>query len=646
VTFEFWIWNMVCAPRYGWPPLPLDQCRCDMSRSRRFSLPGALGKAAAVLGTAEKDKRGTQLIQRLTRPHTPTKNRPAHRWTPQTAWPDFLDLYSYCGQDVVAEDAAAARIPELTPSELATWQTDQVINLRGVQVDTDALDAALDILGQAERKYTLELATLTGGAVGSVSEVARLTAWLAGQGAHLPDMRADTVTEWLGKLPPGPARRALEIRAVLGGANVKKLRTLKLQVSSDGRLRDQYMYCGADRTGRWSAGGVQLQNLTGKGPHTAECEACGQIFNPDTGDLCPRCGAHMWHTLPAWSVEAVEQAVADVLTRDLELIERVWGDPVTLLAGCLRGLFTAKPGHDLVCVDFSAIEAVVIACLARCQWRIDALTAGRDIYLDSGSRLTGTPYEDYQAYKKEHGGQHPDRKKFKIFELALAYGGWIGAVMAFGGGDIMEESEIKQTILAWREASPEIVAFWGGQFVWCGPGKWDYRAELHGLEGAMIQAIMFPGQCFHVTDISYAVHNDVLYCRLPSGRFLHYHKPRLTPNEDKLHRGPSVQISFEGYNSNPTKGPVGWHRLEIYGARAAENVTQAVAADLQADALKRCEAAGYPIVMHTHDCQVAEVPEGFGSVKELAAIACERPPWAAFWPIKGSGWRNKRYGDD
>jgi DNA polymerase len=344
---------------------------------------------------------------------------------------------------------------------------------------------------------------------------------------------------------------------------------------------------------------------------------------------------------------AVEQAIADVLTRDLALIERVWGDPVTLLAGCLRGLFTAKPGHDLVCVDFSAIEAVVAACVSRCQWRIEVFGGHGKIYEESAARATGIPFDEILQHKIDTGQHHKARGTIgKVRELAGGYGGWVGAWKAFGADAFMTDIEIKLDVLRWRAESPEIVYAWGGQFVWCGPGKWNYRAELHGMEGAAIQAIMFPGQTFEFIDVAYAVHNDVLYCRLPSGRYLHYHSPRLSPVEDKLRRGPAVQITFEGYNSNAMKGPVGWHRLETYGGRLFENVVQAIAADIQADALKRCEAAGYPIVSHTHDEMTAEMPEGTGSIDEMSDILTARPEWGKWWPIRAAGWRGKRYRKD
>lgn len=576
VTFEFWIWNMVCVRRYGWPPLPLEQCHCAMAKARRYSLPGSLDNAAKVLGTPQKEKDGKRLLEKLTRPHTPTKNRTAHRWTPATAWEDFQKLYDYNGQDVVAEDHASARIPDLTPYEFATWRMDQTINARGVLVDVQTLDAALSILGQTEREYTVRLFELTNGAVGSVSEVAKFGEWLATIGVHLPNMQAETVRDALKRsdLPPA-AREALEIRDSLGAANVKKLRTLRLQVSSDGRLRDQYRYCGADRTGRFAAGGVQLQNITAKGPKTVRCGACGKLSGMAVGVVgCPRCG--QWVDLEPqneWTIEAVLQAIEDIRTGSLEHVERMWGAAIAVLCGCLRGLFVAAPGKKFICVDFSAIEAVGAACLSRCQWRIDVFSTHGKIYEASAAKATGIPFEEILEYKKQNGMHHPARKGVgKIRELAGGYGGWIGAWKNFGADEFFDtEDDIKADVLKWREESPEIVEMWGGQYRWCGPGKWDYRPELFGLEGAAIAAIQNPGQCYSHHDITYGVADDILFCRLPSGRYLHYHRPRLVATEDRMKRGPAVKITYEGWNSNATKGPVGWQRLETFGGRLFEN---------------------------------------------------------------------------
>lgn len=657
VTFEFWIWNMVATRRLGWPPLRLDQCHCAMAKARRFSLPASLDGAAKVLGTPQKHKEGKALLEKLSRPHTPTKKRPAHRWTPATAWDDFRRLYDYNLGDLVAEDNASALIPDLSAEERRIWLMDQTINARGVQVDIETLDAALDVLEQAERRYTKELVALTDGAVGSVSEVASFVDWLRAQGVPAPDLTKETVEKLLAsQRVQGPARRALEIRSVLGAANVKKLRSLRLQVSSDGRLRDQYKYCGADRTGRWSAGGVQLQNMTAAGPDALVCEGCTHSFGADTSArnefgavCCPRCGCSEYHAVKDWGVANVRDAIEDVRTRSLDRVVFTWGDPVAVLCGILRGLFIPRPGYKFVCVDFSAIEAVAAACLARCAWRIEVFATHGKIYEASAAKALGVPLEVILEYKAKNGQHHPARKKVgKVRELAGGYGGWINAWKNFGADEYYENDEaIKQDVLAWRAESPEIVEMWGGQYRWCGPGKWDYRPEMHGLEGAAIMAIQNPGTCYSHNDITYGVADDILFARLPSGRYLHYHRPRLVPVADKLQRGPSWSIAFEGYNSNSAKGPVGWVVMDTFGGRLFENKDQAVSRDIQALALLRCEDAGYSIVMHTHDEGVAEVPDRPEYTwQAMSELMTQREEWFAWWPIRGAGWEDDRYQKD
>ena len=653
-TFEFFIWNFVCTRRYGWPPLAIEQCYCVMSMARRWGLPGSLKNAAKALGAVDKDDAGAKLIQKLCRPHTPTSKRPGIRHTMADAFEDYQGMFSYCDQDVATEDDVKSRIPDLTDYERMTWLTDQRINLRGVKVDTATLEAGLRLLQEATAHYTLELCQLTGGEVSSSGEVAKLTAWLRSRGVNMPDMTSDSVADAIAALDAGnPARRALEIRRDLGSANVKKLAKLRHQLNSDDRLRNQYMYCGAERTGRWSsaaaddnASNSQLQNITAKGPDSRECEACGRIFGACLTD-CPDCGSFMCHDRDEWTVEAVEFAARDIRERPFLEVQRLWGNVVDLLCGCLRGLFVAKDGHDFICCDFSAVEAVALACLSRCEWRIEVFKTHGKIYEMSASKITGVPFEEMMRYKKETGMHHPTRKKIgKVAELASGYGGWVGAWCAFGADKFMDEAEIKKNVLAWRAESPEIVEFWGGQFRQTGPRLSDGHPEYFGLEGAAIQAVLHPGTPFWANDISYGVVNDVLYCRLPSGRSLAYHKPRLVEMEGKWGKPNSYSLTFMGFNTNPKNGPRGWVRMETYGGRLCENVTQAVCADIQAEALVRCEAAAYPIVMHTHDEGCAEVPEDFGSVEEMCAIMGKAPAWASWWPLKAAGWRHKRYQKD
>ena len=649
ITFEFWIWNMVAVRRLGWPVLTLEQCVCVMARSRRFGLPGSLAASASVIGGVQKDKEGGQLIQKLCRPHKPTKNRAEFRRLPWTDWDLFVGLYKYCEGDVKAEDYVAAHIPDLTPYERATWLADQTINLRGVAVDVETLDAALHIQQQMTDRFRLELAQITHGSVNTESEVEKMREFLALRGEHLPDMQAETVDEALkgaGFMDPA-AVRVLEIRKALAGANIRKLPTLKRQLSSDGRLRAQYMYCGADRTGRWSAGGVQMQNLTAKGPKSKQCNECGHIVGHAYKGDCPECMLGGFVALDDWTVDAVEYAIQDIRSRDLDRVINIWGDPATLLAGCLRGLFVSAPGKKLICCDFSAIEAVVLACLSRCQWRIDVFNTHGKIYEMSASKISGVPFEEMLAYKVQNNHDHPLRKSLgKVAELASGYAGWIGAWKNFGAEKhFPDDAAIKDAILSWREASPEIVEFWGGQHRQVGAKPWDSEPCLFGLEGAAVAACMRPGNWYDVGDVSFGQFKDVLYCRLPSGRFLHYHRPRLVPTQDKLRRD-ILMITFEGWNSDPKRGPKGWKRLDTYGGRLCENITQAVAADIQAEALVRLEARGYPVVMHTHDEASAELWAHEGSVEDMQAVMSERPAWAHWWPIRAAGWTHTRYQKD
>lgn len=646
-TFEWYVWNYCCVRKYGFPEWPLEQARCAMAKSRRFSMPAALGKAALALGTPEKDKAGHNLIQKLCRPHTPTKNRAEHRWTVATAFEDYKRLWLYNDGDVYAEDCAAAKIPDLNPTELQVWLLDQRINARGLRVDVQTLDAAIGLHQLSVADYNGQLTALTNGEVETVNQNAKFRKWIGGQGYSCASLDADSRKAILAD-PTAPPQvlQAVGIAECIMSANIKKLYAIKDRVSADGRLRDQYKYCGADRTGRWSAGGAQLQNMTAKGPKTVTCNACGFRQVKDVAGACLACHHTCLTAENDWTVEAVVDAVEDVRTGDLQRVRMRWGQEVDLLCGILRGLFTASEGNKLVCCDFSAIEAVVLACLSRCQWRIDLFnTPGECVYTKSASSITGTPLEFYKAHKAETGAHHVDRKKIgKVAELASGYAGWLGAWKAFG--DDRGDAAIKKDILAWRAASPEIVEFWGDEYKWCGPGKWDFEFKPHGLEGAAISAIQRPGHVFTHLDISYTVRDDILFCRLPSGRLLHYHQPRLHPVEDKLRRGPRNQITFMGWNSNAMKGKVGWTRMDTYGGRLTENVVQAVARDIQAEAMLRCEAAGYHVVLHTHDEICAEVPQDFGSVEEMESIMSVRPDWCNWWPIKAAGWAHKRYQKD
>ena len=586
-AFEYHIWREVCHLRMGWPPLPYTQLRCAMSKARAHSLPGKLGKAAEAIGaTEQKDKAGETLLRKLSVP-TNVKTRPTTE--------DYNALYQYNMQDLRAEEAVSSRCPDLSPFEMDVWLLDQGINFRGVYVDRAALSDCAEIVRQATDRYTGELRRLTGGAVQSVGELAKMTAWLATQGVETRSLESDAVETLLAGELPERARRVLEIRSSLGAASVKKLSAIERRLSRDGRLRDLFAYCGADRTGRWAGRGPQPQNLPG-----------------------------------GMASDEVERTLSVIASRDLSTVEAAHptGDSIAAVSGCLRGLFCAAPGHDLICSDFSAIEAVVLAELAGETWRQDVFRTHGKIYETSASKLTGKTLEYYLEYKKENDKHHPHRKLGKVAELASGYGGGLGAWKAFGADEFMDDDQIRESVKAWRDASPMVVALW-----------W-------GLQDAALMAITNPGYCYAYRGISYGVSDDILYCQLPSGRRLTYHQPRI--HQKMMPWGKETTcITYYGWNSNYLNGPVGWMRLETYGPKLTENLVQAVSRDILAHSMLALDRAGYPIVLHVHDEVVSEVPHGCGSVEEFEQIMGRMPAWATGWPVKAAGgWRGLRYRKD
>jgi DNA polymerase len=326
--------------------------------------------------------------------------------------------------------------------------------------------------------------------------------------------------------------------------------------------------------------------------------------------------------------EKVTEVLDVIARRDLTTVEAAYGDAIAAVSGCLRGLFCAAPGHDLICSDFSAIEAVVLAELAGETWRQDVFRTHGKIYETSASKLTGNTLEFYLEYKKENDKHHPHRKLGKVAELSSGYGGGLGAWKAFGADEFMDDDQIRESVKAWREASPMVVALW-----------W-------GLQDAALAAITNPCYCYSYRGVSYGVSDDILYCQLPSGRRLTYHQPRI--HHKMMPWGKETTcITYYGWNSNYLNGPVGWMRLETYGPKLTENLVQAVSRDILAHSMLALDRAGYPIVLHVHDEIVSEVPHSYGSVEEFEQIMGLMPAWAAGWPVKAAGgWRGLRYRKD
>jgi hypothetical protein len=621
--FEFAIWTNVCVPKYGWPPLSLWQVRDVAAKAAAWTLPRKLETAAKVLKTpTQKDAPGRAIMLKVSKPHTPTEKEPFHQYTRENAPDDFAALDAYCVNDVRAEDCVSARCPDLSEHETRVFLVDQSINVRGVMVDRELVAAALDVVAQAENRYNAELAHLTGGRVQTHNQLDALKGWLwQTQGVWAPEITKDTLPELLALNLPPAARRGLEIRAALNSQSVKKTRAMWRMMGHDARLRGLYTYAGAARTWRWAGSGVQPQNLPNAGPPVQRCGHCGTVrwarlwFCPS----CFRCEARPCD----WGIEAAEACIPAIFSRSLDTVEALWGDALTAIAGCLRSFFIAAPGNELICSDFTAIEAVVIAQLAGEEWRLDVFRTHGKIYEASAARIFGVPFAEFERYKRDEGMHHPLRKKGKTAELASGYQGWVEAWRRFGADGT--DDELAPQVAKWRRENPAIVALW------------------HGLEAASIAAVENPGQCYRYREIAYQMGGDVLYCRLPSGRCIPYHKPRI--REGLRYDKPHKFLSYMGVDSKTKQ----WVRIEIHGGKHAENITQATSRDLFADALLRLETAGYPIVIHTHDEPAAEVAEGSGSIEQFEALMRAVEPWAQPWAdtIKAAGgWRGKRYRKD
>ncbi len=680
VMFEMLIWENVCVPKYGWPSiLPWRyQLRCSMAKARVNALPGPLASLAEVLGTTAKDKEGKRLLDKFSVPRNPTKKDPRTRIRPEDDWPDYVRLDAYCHTDVLAEADASGKMPDMTAAELFFWFIDQEINWRGVAIDRAGVRNCKVILEKLLDKYTIEYRELTGGL--NPSQLEATKGWLRAQGVYMDSLGAEAVEEALKRMaphPPGgvwPPRRVLEIRELTGSASVKKLYAMDNQANSLDRLCNLIVHHGA-RTGRPTGEGPQPLNLPKAGPDLRWCAACDSPYAVKHDATCPWCATTHAQApkVTEWSARAMEAALSVMATHNLALVEWFFGDVALTISGCIRGLFVAGPGMDLIASDYSAIEAVVTAMLSGCQWRIDAFRRNDPIYLLSASKITGTPVETYLAYKEAHGAHHPHRQKIgKVAELAGGFGGWIGAWRNFGfeGTD----DEAKAQIIGWRNASPEIPEMWGGQFR-RGDSWGDWTQEYYGFEGAAVQAVMHPGLTFESHGIKFCVEGyeapeygpaywddfaqewlqpvtkreklGALIITLLSGRRLTYHQPRLIPDNRDWVPSWTVSIVYMTWNTNPQYGAMGWVPMKTYGGKLTENIVQAVAHDILRHAIINLRAAGYPTVLHVYDEIVVEVPKGCGSIEEVERIMAQMPWWCADWPVTASGgWRGYRYRKD
>lgn len=673
VMFERLIWTLVCVPLYGFPPLRPECLDCTMATARVNALPGGLGELGDVLElSVRKNADGRRVLNKFSIPRKPTKGDPRFWIKPEDDPADAEILYSYCDDDVLAEEAAGEAMPGMTPDEREFWLIDQEINWRGLGVDRKGVRDCIAVLNQALARYGDECRQLTGGL--DPTQLEKLKGWLAAHHVYVNSLDAEAVESILSRIaphPPGkiwPPRRVIELRALIGSASVKKLFAMENMASADDRLRNLIVHHGA-RTGRPTGEGAQPLNMPRSGPKLVTCaaEACGRPYAPDH-NACPWCGSPaVSGAHKAWKAEMVDHVLEIMAYRSLELAEFFFGDALLTISGCLRGLFVAAEGHDLIASDYSAIEAVVTAELADEDWRREAFQAKRDIYLVSASKITGKSYEWYMEYFAEHGEHHEDRQKIgKVAELALGFGGWINAWLNFDDTGNFDEPQIKQLILAWRDASPAIVELWGGQ--WRGL-PWDTEngfVELYGLEGAAIECLQNPNtkitprmrtalgtwRTLDGITFEYDLARDRMLITLLSGRQLTYWEPRLAPSHRDYAAPGEQSITYMTWNSNPKYGLMGWVRMSTFGGRLTENIVQATAHCILRHAIKGLRLAGFPTVLHVYDEIVGEIPamppmpKGVPDpwIARFEAIMADLPWWCRGWPVRASGgWRGRRY---
>ncbi len=617
--FERAIWKYV-GVRYGFPQVYASQWRCTMARARAYGLPGALDDAAKVLGTKQKNPAGKKLIEKYSKPNKKTGLRIEYD-------SDIVDFYEYCKQDVTAERLISHAIPELEPkSEFKFWQADQEINWRGVAIDGRSVGAIIKLIEQAEQAADAELHTLTQGAVSTAHEVKKLKDWVNSrldEHTQIRDLTKDTVATLLTEPEcnvPDDVRRVLEIRQGNSLISVKKVYAMAdRSANPSNRAHGLFMYHGA-RTGRAAGSSIQPQNFPNSGVTLNRCTCRIHTLK----FFCPSC-FNTELTPVKWSHEIAEHVLQDVRQyAELDRLNYFYGDIMPVLPGCLRSLITATPGKTLMGADYSAIEAVVLAALAGEEWRLEVFRTHGMIYEESASRITGVPFSEFLDYKKRTSEDHPLRKKIgKVAELASGYQGWIGSWKQFGADQHLTDEEIERSVKAWRDASPKIVEFW------------------KKMEACVRLALTYPDLPHPYRSISwiYDSRKNVLFCVLPSGRKLAYHKPRI----ENIEIGYDDQIVFEGWNTNPKYGKSGWVSIPTYGGKLTENITQAVARDILAHAIVELESQWYPVVLHVHDEIVVEVDRN-ASVQTFAKIMGTLPSWACDYPLRvGTPWVGSRF---
>lgn len=565
-----------CISRYLGRKLSPEGWQCTAVQSAMLALPLSLDNVGEVLNIQRKKlKEGADLVRFFSMPCKPTKaNGGRTRNRPEDAPEKWERFKTYCIRDVDAEREIRQKlwkfpIPE---SEMELYRMDQEINDRGILVDRKLVENAVLCDNQYRQMVTARAYELTG--LSNPNSPAQIKGWLAEHGVEAEKLDKKTVKGLISETD-GEVLEVLKLRLLMAKTSVKKYEAIERSVCSDGRVHGLLQFYGANRTGRWAGRLVQVQNLP-------------QNHIPD--------------------LELARSLVKEQRFEDLDLL---YDSTPEVLSELIRTAFVPKPGCRFIVADFSAIEARVLAWFAGEQWRLDTFAEGGDIYCASASKMFGVPVV-------KHGVNGHLRQKGKIAELALGYGGAVGALTSMGALDMgLQEEELQPLVSQWRNSNPHITKFW-----------WDVDAAAEKAVKGRTEVVL--------GNLCFTYRSGILFVTLPSGRKLSYIKPRMTQN-----RFGRESLSYEGVGESKK-----WMRIETYGPKLVENIVQATARDLLAQAMLRLRNRGFDIVMHIHDEAVLEVPEDVSGVEEICQIMSEQPDWATGLPLRADGYECAFYKKD
>lgn len=565
----------VCLSSYLGVRLSPASWRCTMVASLYLGLPGALAAVGAVLGL-EKQKltEGKDLIKYFSVPCKPTKtnggrtrNRPEHD---PTKWDAFV---RYNIRDVETERGISQKISRFpVPDEIwKQYVLDQKINDLGIAIDMTFAEKAIECDGECRARYLARARELTG--LENPNSPIQLKEWLQSKGADVESLAKKEVKELLSSAT-GDVKEVLELRQLLSKSSVKKYAAMETCCCSDGRAHGLLQFYGANRTGRWAGRLIQVQNL------------------------------------PQNHISDLEVGRSLIRNGCFEAAEVLYDSVPDLLSQLIRTAFVPKEGCKFCVADFSAVEARALSWMAGEKWRMEVFANNGDIYCASASQMFGVPVE-------KHGVNGELRQKGKIAELALGYGGSVGAMVAMGAIEQgLTEEELKPIVDSWRQTNPKIVQLW-----------WDVdKAAITAVKEKKPTRV----KCF-----TFRYEAGFLIATLPSGRSLYYAKPRIMRNEYDRD-----SLTYEGVGTAKR-----WERIESYGPKIVENLTQALCRDLLAEAMQRLSDAGYKIVMHVHDEAVMEVPMD-ADVKDACAIMSQTPSWAPGLVLNAAGYECAFYQKD